>query len=70
MNTYRVRHQRKQLGLMQSDMAKTLGISKGTYSKKENGFLKFSLEEAHQLSKFFNMSIEDLFFDDKHPILT
>lgn len=50
-------------GLKQKDVAEYLGITKGTYSKKENGQIKFSLVEAYKLSKLFGTSVENLFFD-------
>jgi putative transcriptional regulator len=34
------------------------------YYKKENGQLRFSLQDARKLSKIFKMSIEDLFFSE------
>ena len=35
------------------------------YYKKETGDIKFSLEEAVKLAKFFKMPIEKLFFIDE-----
>lgn len=57
-----VRDTRKKMGMAAVEVAKLLKISKGNYSKKENGIIKFSLEEAHTLSSYFGKSIEELFF--------
>ncbi|MCY8081771.1 helix-turn-helix domain-containing protein [Bacillus inaquosorum] len=63
MNTIKVRTLRKRRGLRQSDMAEALGITKATYSKKESGSIKFSLEESRFLALFFDTTIEELFFE-------
>lgn len=48
------------------DMANVLGLqTKAAYYKKESGSIKFSLEEANLISKYLNMKIEDIFFDDE-----
>ncbi|MFN3092162.1 helix-turn-helix domain-containing protein [Bacillus siamensis] len=65
MNTSKVRFLRKLHGFNQDVMAKTLGITKATYSKKENGSIKFSLEESKILADFFETTIDELFFDKK-----
>lgn len=67
MNTAKVRFLRKKHGFKQDVMAETLGITKATYSKKENGSIKFSLEESKILANFFDTTIDELFFD-KNPI--
>ncbi|MBV4425935.1 helix-turn-helix transcriptional regulator [Clostridium tyrobutyricum] len=47
------------------EMAKFLNITKASYSKKELGSVKFSLNEAKLISDKFNRSIEDIFFENK-----
>lgn len=48
------------------DMAEVLGLqTKAAYYKKESGNIRFSLEEANKISKFLDMKIEDIFFDDE-----
>lgn len=48
----------------QDDMANKLGYnSKSTYNMKEKGIRKITLEEAYQISKIFNKTIEEIFFD-------
>lgn len=46
-------------------MADLIGVSKASYSKKENGFVKFSLNEAKIIADTFNESIEKIFFNSK-----
>lgn len=56
-----VKEIRKYRNLKQSDVAKFLGMSLPNYNKKENGNVRFSLEEAKKLSKLFLVSIEKIF---------
>lgn len=57
----------KKITLLQ--MSKLLGYnSPNAYSRKEKGERKFTLNEAERISKFFNLSIEEIFFNIKVPI--
>ncbi len=49
-------------GLRQEDMAKMLGISGRAYTEKENGKSQWKVGEARKISKYFDISMEDLFF--------
>jgi putative transcriptional regulator len=50
----------------QDDMANKLGYnSKSTYNMKEKGIRKITVEEAYQISKIFNKTIEEIFFDSE-----
>lgn len=40
---------RESTGKRQEDFAKIIGVLTVNYSKKENGFVKFSLEEAKKI---------------------
>lgn len=51
--------------LTQADMAKTLNISQVAYRSKENGRTQFTLSEARKISKEFNQSIEEIFFENE-----
>lgn len=53
---------RESTGKRQEDFARIIGVSAVNYSKKENGSVKFSLEEAKKISTYFNKPIEDIFF--------
>ena len=46
-----------------SQMAKVLGITKATYSKKERGKIIITLTEARKIALLFGGNIEDIFFD-------
>lgn len=46
-------------------MADLIGVSKASYSKKENGIVKFSLTEAKIIADKFKKSIEEIFFSIK-----
>lgn len=56
-----VRKLREEKGFKQEDIAEVLDNSVSTYSKKENGKLRFSLEDAIKLSIFFHKPIEVIF---------
>ena len=53
---------RESLGMKQEEFAKIINVSTVNYSKKENGAVKFSLNEARQIAEFFGMPIESIFF--------
>ncbi|WP_244833400.1 helix-turn-helix transcriptional regulator [Clostridium sp. BJN0001] len=56
---------REKRGITQADMAELLGYNhKSGYNKLENGERKISLEQAKTISDFFNLTIEDIFFDN------
>lgn len=62
---------REDKGITQDEMAELLGYRhKSRYSKLENGERKMSIEQAKLISDFFNMSIEDIFFNNKVNKLT
>lgn len=46
------------------ELAQILNLTKATYSKKENGLVKFSLEEAKLIADKFNKKIEEIFFEN------
>lgn len=62
---YKVRKKRLEKNLKCADVAELINVTKATYSKKEKGNIKFSLEEAKIISEKFKMPIEELFFDNK-----
>lgn len=43
-------------------MADLLGIKQSVYSRKELGVISITLDEATKIAKYFNMSIDDIFF--------
>lgn len=52
---------RESLGMKQEEFAAIINVSKVNYSKKENGKVKFSLNEAYRISNHFNKPIETIF---------
>lgn len=56
---------REQSGYTQDEMSNMLGYnSKSTYNMKENGIRKITVEEAYKISKLFNKTIEEIFFNE------
>lgn len=56
---------RESLGLKQEDFAEIIHVSKVNYSKKENGLVKFSLNEAILISNHFKKPIETIFCNEE-----
>lgn len=52
---------RESVGQTQEEFASIINVSKVNYSKKENGKVKFSLNEAFQIANHFNKPIEATF---------
>lgn len=57
----RVEEIRKARGVNQEELAKALGVSRQTISSLENGRYNPSIELAYKLSKYFGMTIEEVF---------
>lgn len=47
-------------GLTQAEVADILGVHVTTYTKKENGYISFSLSEMNLLKHFYNLSNDDV----------
>lgn len=56
---------RELVGQTQEEFAAIIHVSKVNYSKKENGKVKFSLDEAFMISNHFNKPIESIFGNGK-----
>ena len=56
---------RKLHNLTQHDVANYLKISNVSYSYKETGKQEFRLSEAKALSELFNVTIEEIFFNNE-----
>lgn len=62
----RIEEIRKQKGINQDELAKTLGVSRQTISSLERGRYNPSITLAHKIAKLFELKIEDVFiFDDE-----
>ena len=57
----RIEEIRKARDVNQEDLAKALGVSRQTISSLENGRYNPSIELAYKLSKYFGMTIEEVF---------
>ena len=57
----RIEEIRKVRGVNQEELAKALGVSRQTISSLENGRYNPSIELAYKLSKYFGMTIEEVF---------
>jgi len=52
-------------GVSALEMAKLIGLKTASaYYKKENGTINFSIAEANIIAKFFNMTVDEIFFKD------
>lgn len=56
---------RKKAGESQRDIANLIGISEGSYRKREIGNLQFKMNEMFIIAKHYNKSIEDIFLPRK-----
>lgn len=52
---------RKQRGIKQEDLAATLEVSRQTIGSLENGRYNPSIQLAFKISRYFGMSIEEVF---------
>ena len=57
----RLKELRVSKNILGEETAKLIGVTKATYSKKENGIIKFSLEEAKIIAEKMGMQIEEVF---------
>ena len=57
----RIEEIRQARGVNQEELAKALGVSRQTISSLENGRYNPSIELAYKLSKYFGMTIEEVF---------
>ena len=57
----RIESIRKERGVLQTDLAKAMGVSRQTISSLENGRYDPSILLAHKIARFFGMTIEEVF---------
>lgn len=57
----RIREFRKENKITQDELAGALGVTRQTIISLENGKYNASLQLAYRISKYFNVSIEDIF---------
>ena len=61
----RLKEIREKKGYTIEDMAQVINKSPCNYFKKENGNVKFSVNEALIISKFLKCTVEKIFFKEK-----
>lgn len=52
---------RKENGVTQEEMAKSLEITTFTYRNKEKSKVPFNADEMYKLAEYFNKNIDDIF---------
>lgn len=57
----RIEEIRKDRGILQEELAKSMGVSRQTISSLENGRYNPSIMLAYKIAKYFDMSIEEIF---------
>ena len=57
----RIEEIRKERGILQDEFAKSMGVSRQTISSLENGRYNTSIMLAYKISKYFGMTIEEVF---------
>lgn len=61
MNKELLKRMREQQGFKQKDIANKLGIAPNSYSDKENGKRKFTVNEAIKLSEILKCDMKKIF---------
>ncbi len=61
----KIKSLRKNKGYTQAKVAEELGVSLSHYKAIENGFRNATLNNAWKISKIFDESIENIFFNQK-----
>ena len=59
---------RKELGILQDEFAKAMGVSRQTISSLENGRYNPSILLAHRIAKYFDLTIEDVFIFEEEAL--
>lgn len=70
INTSLLKSKRTLFQVSQRKLAESLGISKITYSLKENGKYEFTRKEIFKIAEILELDMEDIneiFFDSKLP---
>ena len=65
----RIEEIRTERGIRQEELAKAMGVSRQTISSLETGRYNPSIFLAHNIAKFFGMTIEEVFwFDEEESV--
>lgn len=64
----RLKELRLNKGYKLIEMSRVLGYSSpNAYLRKENGERKFNLDEVYKISRLFELSVEEIFFNNELP---
>ena len=61
----RIEEIRKEKGIRQEELAKSMGVSRQTISSLETGRYNPSVFLAYKIARFFGMTIEEVFLFDE-----
>ena len=64
----RIEQIRKEQGILQEELAKSMGVSRQTISSLENGRYNPSILLAHKIAMYFGMTIEDVFIFEEEAL--
>ena len=64
----RIREFRKENKITQDDLARELGVTRQTIISLENGKYTASLQLAYKISKYFGVSIENIFIFEEDQL--
>ena len=64
----RIEEIRKNRGILQEELAKSMGVSRQTISSLENGRYNPSILLAHKIARFFDLSIEEVFIFEEEEL--
>ena len=64
----RIESIRKERGILQTELAKAMGVSRQTISSLENGRYDPSILLAHKIARFFGMTIEEVFIFEEAQV--
>ena len=64
----RIEELRKEQGILQEDLAKSLGVSRQTISSLERGRYNPYIFLAHNIAVYFGMTIEDIFIFEEEAL--
>ena len=59
---------RKEKGIRQDELAKSMGVSRQTISSLENGRYNPSIILAYRIAKYFGLTIEDIFIFEEESL--
>ena len=65
----RIEEIRKDRGIRQEELAKSMGVSRQTISSLENGRYNPSILLAYRIAKYFDMTIEEVFVFDEEELV-